>query len=99
MLQIELTSVGALSMNFTLDVKCTIPGTIFGDHDHAIAIKNQSYLLRMSSKILNIAEVAISNIFPSLILFLLYHVRKPSTIHHQTRAGLVIKINWISQSI
>ena len=42
MLQIELTSVGTLSMNFTLDVKCTIPGTIFGGHDHAIAIENKS---------------------------------------------------------
>ena len=49
--------------------------------DVAITIEENIYLLRVSAKILNISEVAVNNLLPSLTSFLLHHVQKPSTIN------------------
>jgi len=85
-------------MNFRFGVKCIIQYLVQSvdyssnflyvicDCDLLVSFYSHqinSYFLRVSSKILNIAEVAVSDFLPSLTLFLLHHVQKPST----TRLG------------
>ena len=62
--------------------------------------RRQQLSLRVSAKILNIAEVAVSNLLPSMTFFPLHYVEKQPSFtinNHQTGAGLVSEVKWISQ--
>ena len=63
----------------------------------AIAIEDHSDLLRVPAETLNIAQVTVGNLLPSLALFPLHHVEKTSNMNYQTGAGLVSVIRWIGQ--
>ncbi|KAF3859148.1 hypothetical protein F7725_021547 [Dissostichus mawsoni] len=53
------------------------------------AIKDHNGLLRAAAKTLYVAQVTVGNLLPSLTLFPLYHVEKPSAINYKSGAGLV----------
>ena len=53
----------------------------------AVAIENYSDPLRMTAKALHIPQVTVSNLLPSLTLFPLHHVEKPSTIYWVERSS------------
>ncbi|KAF3858871.1 hypothetical protein F7725_012072 [Dissostichus mawsoni] len=55
----------------------------------AAAIKDHNGLLRAAAKTLYVAQVTVGNLLPSLTLFPLYHVEKPSAINYKSGAGLV----------
>ena len=55
------------------------------------SIKDNSDLLRVFAKTLHIAEVAVSDLLPSLTLLPLRHVQKPSTTNHQTEQGWSVR--------
>ena len=62
-----------------------------------IAIEDHSDLLRPTAETLHVAQVTVGNFLPSLTLFPLHHVEKPSAINHQTGAGLVSEVERIGQ--
>ena len=65
----------------------------------AIAIEDHGNLPRVPAEALHIAQVTVGNLLPSLPLFPLNHVEKPSTINHQTVARLVSEVKWIGQHL
>ncbi len=62
----------------------------------AIAIKDHSDLLRVTAETLQVSQVTVGNLLPTLTLFPLHHVEKPATINHQSGGGLVSEVKRIS---
>jgi len=79
-------------------VLCT-PNVIMIFWQVFVTIKLHCNLLSVLVKILYIAQVTVSNFLPSMALFPLHHVEKPSTTHNQTGARPVSGVDWVSQDL
>ena len=86
------------NLYITAGVLCT-PDVVMILRRAALAIEDHSDLLRVPAETLYIAQVTVGNLLPSLTLFPLHHVEQPSTINHQTGAGLVSEVKWIGQHL
>jgi len=87
-----------LDLYITAGVLC-MPNVVMIFWWVVVTIKHHSNLLSVLAKILYIAQVTGSNLLPSMALFPLHYVGKPSTIHYQTWARSVNEVDWVGQDI
>ena len=74
-----------------------------GDHDLLLSCYNHripeyhNHLLRATARMLNVVQVTVGNLLPSMTLFLLHHVEKSSAINHWTGEWLVSGVMQLGQ--